>query len=84
MRASIGQALADEKRGDAIAARRQLEALVDRSIPGVEAALYHLGRLVEPDDRPRALGFYYRAAAAAQRRGGGFPYREATERLVNR
>jgi len=73
-----------EQGGDVAGARRRLEAAITPDIPGSsEPALYALARLLETSDRPRALNLYYRAASGAERhRARGFPYHEATTRLL--
>jgi hypothetical protein len=71
-------------RGDERAARERLEAAIAPEVPGEsEPALYLLARLLERDDRPRALSLYYRAAASAEtQRARGYPYAEATGRIL--
>lgn len=83
-RALTGAARAAEGARDAAAAERRYEAAITPELPGASAeALYRLGRLVEPTDRPRAMSLYYRAAANAEKHlARGFPYREATERML--
>jgi len=77
-------AVAAEERGDLDGARRRLEAAIAPDLPGAnEPALYRLARLLETADRPRALNLYYRAASGAERhRARGYPYHEATTRIL--
>jgi hypothetical protein len=65
-------------------ARQRLEAAIDPELPGTtEAALFELAELERAHDPARALNLYYRAASSAQKNlGGAFPYRAATERIL--
>jgi hypothetical protein len=79
----LGAARACERLEDEAGARARLERAVAADVPGVtEPALFYLAELVRPSDRARALNLYYRAAAGAEKHGGGFPYKEAMDRIV--
>jgi hypothetical protein len=82
--ALTGAALACEKLGRPEEARDRLEKAISPEVPGgSEVALYELAELTFVTDRARALSLYYRAAAGAQKNlGGGFPYHEASTRII--
>jgi hypothetical protein len=84
VRAWIGAALACQHLADESGARRRLEAAVAADLAGEsEPAMFYLADLLRVEDRARALNLYYRAAAGAEKnRAGGFPYRAATDRIL--
>lgn len=76
--------LACEKIRAPEAARQRFERAIDPEIPAAsEAALYYLAELIKDQDSARALNLYYRAAASAEKNlGREFPYRNATDRIL--
>jgi tetratricopeptide (TPR) repeat protein len=83
-RALTRAALACEHLNAMAGARERLERAVEPDVPGAsEPALYHLAELVRAEDPARALNLYYRAAAGAEKHlHGAFPYRAATDRIL--
>jgi hypothetical protein len=77
-------ALVADQLGDQRGAQARLEQAVQLDAPGVvEPALYYLAERLRSSDRARSLNLYYRAAAGAEKyRARGFPYREATDRIL--
>ncbi len=76
--------LACEKIHAPEAARLRYEHAIDPEIPTAsEAALYYLAELIRDRDSARALNLYYRAAASAEKNlAREFPYRNATDRIL--
>jgi hypothetical protein len=70
--------------GRADAARERLERAVEPEVPGAsEAALFELAELLRDRDRARALNLYYRAAAGAEHNlAKGWPWKAATDRIL--
>jgi hypothetical protein len=82
--ALTGAALACKHLGLTDAARLRLEKAIAPEVPGgSEVAFFELAELEHLRDRARALSLYYRAAAGAQKNlGSGYPYHEASTRII--
>lgn len=84
VRALTDGALACERLGDHPGAQARLERAIEPEVPGAsEPALFYLAEELRTTQPARALNLYYRAAAGArEHRGGGFPYHDASERIL--